>query len=90
MSLAGVFVVSLSGVFTAAQAPSAPRTSEGQTQLATIKQYCAGCHNDRAKIGGVSFDGLTAEEHQPARGRVGESRAQDARTRHAAARRSTA
>ena len=61
MSLAGVFVVSLSGVFTASQAPSAARTSEGQTQLATIKQYCAGCHNDRAKIGGLSFDGLTAE-----------------------------
>jgi mono/diheme cytochrome c family protein len=31
-----------------------------ETQLATIKQYCAGCHNERAKVGGVSFDGLTA------------------------------
>jgi mono/diheme cytochrome c family protein len=30
-------------------------------QLATIKQYCAGCHNDRVKSAGVSFDGLTAE-----------------------------
>jgi len=30
-------------------------------QLATIKQYCAGCHNDRIKSAGVSFDGLTAE-----------------------------
>ena len=30
-------------------------------QLATIKQYCAGCHNDRVKIAGVSFDGLTPE-----------------------------
>src|SRR5271165_6189319 len=30
-------------------------------QLATIKQYCSGCHNDKAKIGGVSFEGVTAE-----------------------------
>jgi Protein of unknown function (DUF1592)/Protein of unknown function (DUF1588)/Protein of unknown function (DUF1585)/Protein of unknown function (DUF1587)/Protein of unknown function (DUF1595) len=29
--------------------------------LATVKQYCAGCHNDKAKIGGVSFQGVTAE-----------------------------
>jgi hypothetical protein len=27
--------------------------------LATISQYCVGCHNDRAKTGGVSFQGLT-------------------------------
>ena len=30
-------------------------------QLATVKTYCATCHNDRVKTGGVSFDGLTAE-----------------------------
>ena len=30
-------------------------------QLATIKQYCAGCHNDRTKTAGVTFDGLTPE-----------------------------
>ena len=30
-------------------------------QLATVKTYCATCHNDRAKVGGVSFDGMTAE-----------------------------
>jgi mono/diheme cytochrome c family protein len=30
-------------------------------QLATIKQYCATCHNDRVKTAGVSFDNLTAE-----------------------------
>jgi hypothetical protein len=29
--------------------------------LAVVKQYCAGCHNDKAKIGGVSFQGVTAE-----------------------------
>ncbi len=25
-----------------------------------MKQYCAGCHNDKAKTGGVSFEGITA------------------------------
>jgi hypothetical protein len=30
-------------------------------QLATIKQYCAGCHSDKAKMGGFSFQGITAE-----------------------------
>lgn len=30
-------------------------------QLAVIKQYCAGCHNDRVKSAGVSFDGLTQD-----------------------------
>jgi len=40
---------------------SASRTSATGSELATIKQYCAGCHNDRAKTAGVSFDGLTAE-----------------------------
>src|SRR3984957_15580499 len=30
-------------------------------QLATVKQYCSGCHNDKTKIGGISFEGITAE-----------------------------
>jgi len=38
----------------APQEPAAP-------QLATVKQYCATCHNDRMKAAGVSFDGLTPE-----------------------------
>ena len=25
-----------------------------------IKEYCAGCHSDKAKTGGVSFEGITA------------------------------
>jgi mono/diheme cytochrome c family protein len=33
----------------------------GDAQLATVKQYCLGCHNDKAKIGGVSFQGITAD-----------------------------
>ena len=58
-SLAGVLVLSLSGAVATSQAPPVPRTSE--TQLATVKRSCASCHSDRAKAGGVSFEGLTAE-----------------------------
>ena len=63
IAVVGVFVASLTSVFTAAQtpAPAAQTASDAEKQLATVKQYCTACHNDRAKIGGVSFDGLTAE-----------------------------
>src|SRR5690348_17313037 len=51
-----ISVVGLLGVF------SVPRTSEAQdtadAQVATVKQYCVGCHSDRAKTGGVSFEGI--------------------------------
>jgi len=58
-----VFIGSLAVAFTAAQAPTAAgaQTTAAEQQLATIKQYCAACHNDRARTAGVSFDGLTAE-----------------------------
>src|SRR5215208_4594727 len=55
----------MSAVFTAAQGTSAPQvaaalpTSGAEIQLATIKQYCVSCHNDRTKTAGVSFEGLT-------------------------------
>ncbi len=57
--------MSLAGGFSASPRQSAPQTSSADVQLATIKQYCAGCHNDRAKVGGVSFDGLTASSIGP-------------------------
>jgi mono/diheme cytochrome c family protein len=58
--LTGAFLLSLGGVaFTTSQTAPAPHASDAQ--LATIKQYCAGCHSDRIKAGGVSFEGLTAE-----------------------------
>jgi mono/diheme cytochrome c family protein len=47
------------GVLTAAPTTQAP--DSGDAQLATMKQYCSGCHSDKAKIGGVSFQGITAE-----------------------------
>jgi mono/diheme cytochrome c family protein len=59
-ALAGLLTASVPRVFTAAPAVAAPQAAAADTQLATIKTYCAGCHNDRAKTGGVSFDGITA------------------------------
>jgi mono/diheme cytochrome c family protein len=56
-----VFLASLTRAFTAPQETPAARASDAQTQLATVKQYCVACHNDRAKTGGVSFEGITAE-----------------------------
>jgi len=42
----------------------ASRPSKAQdpadVQLATVKTYCSGCHSDKAKTGGVSFEGITA------------------------------
>ena len=58
--LAGILIASLAGVFTASPAVPAAQTSGADVQLATIKQYCVGCHNDRAKTGGVSFEGITS------------------------------
>src|SRR5262249_21345347 len=61
IALSGALVASLTGVFSAAQGAPAPQTMESDKQLATVKQYCAGCHNDRAQTAGVSFDGVTPE-----------------------------
>jgi mono/diheme cytochrome c family protein len=56
----GAFLLSLGGVaFTTPQTPTAPKAPEAQ--LATVKQYCATCHNDRMEAAGVSFEGLTPE-----------------------------
>ncbi len=30
---------------------------DAAANLATMKQYCTGCHGDRAKVGGISFEG---------------------------------
>ena len=51
-----IALVSLTVAFRGAPA----QTSPADAQLALIKDYCAGCHSDKAKTGGVSFEGLTA------------------------------
>jgi len=59
--LIAVLLVAVTGVVTRSQSPSAAQPPDGPAQLATVKQYCAGCHSDRVKAGGVSLEGLTAE-----------------------------
>jgi mono/diheme cytochrome c family protein len=63
LALTGILIASLASVFSAAPAAAPAQTAAAaapDAQLATIKQYCTSCHNDRAKTGGVSFDGITA------------------------------
>jgi mono/diheme cytochrome c family protein len=48
----------MAGVLAAAPATQGPDPADAN--LATVKQYCVGCHNDKAKIGGASFQGATA------------------------------
>ncbi len=56
--------VGLVVVFTrpsASQAPASLSSPPGpDAQLTLIKQYCAGCHSEKLKTGGVIFEGITA------------------------------
>src|ERR1700683_2645758 len=58
-SISLIAVAGLAGVLTAA--PKGQPTDAADAQLATVKQYCSGCHNDKAKIAGISFQGITTE-----------------------------
>src|SRR5688500_10727135 len=48
-------------------ASHAPTRSNGiESQTALVKQYCAGCHSDRGKAGGLSlasFDAAAIDQH---------------------------
>lgn len=47
----------IAGVTASAQPSPAPQaTANAATEGALVKQYCAGCHNDRAKTGGLSLE----------------------------------
>lgn len=52
-------LIALVGVFAASSASQAQDSPDAH--LALVKQYCVGCHNDKAKIGGISFQDITAE-----------------------------
>jgi mono/diheme cytochrome c family protein len=52
-------IIGLAGIVSAPAAGQTPPA--GDAQLATIKQYCVGCHSAKGKLGGVSFEGITAE-----------------------------
>src|SRR3984885_10871731 len=58
-SISLIAVAGLAGVLTAA--PTGQPADAADAQLATVKQYCVGCHSDKAKIGGISFQGITAD-----------------------------
>lgn len=50
--------VGLIGLYTVPSVSQAPPTAEAQ--VAIVNQYCVGCHSAKGKIGGVSFEGMTA------------------------------
>src|SRR5436309_3125703 len=52
--LAALGLVAVYSVPSRSQAPS-----PGEAQLAVINQYCVGCHSDRLKTGGASFEKIT-------------------------------
>ena len=56
-SLPLIGLIGLAGVFTASRPTQAQDSADAQ--LATVKQYCVGCHNDRLKTGGASFENAT-------------------------------
>src|SRR6185436_14243625 len=57
-SISMIAAIGLAGVFIASRPSQAQDAAD--TQLATVKQYCSGCHSDKLKTGGVSFEGVTA------------------------------
>src|SRR5579862_4487546 len=56
-SVPRIAIISLAGLFTVSPASYA---QDADSQLATVKQYCAGCHSEKAKTGGVVLEGITA------------------------------
>jgi mono/diheme cytochrome c family protein len=54
-----IAVAGIAGVIITAPPASQAQDTAG-AQLAIIKQYCQGCHNDKAKTGGATFEGITA------------------------------
>jgi mono/diheme cytochrome c family protein len=58
--------LAMAGVFVAVPAKQGAATGQtasaaGAAQLETMKTYCATCHSDKAKMAGVSFEGVTAQ-----------------------------
>src|SRR5688572_15371100 len=61
----GVVLITASQATTPARQTPQSSGAQGQSaqlaQLETLRQYCVACHNDRAKVAGVSFEGITPE-----------------------------
>lgn len=58
-SMLALAALILTGALSAAPASQTPDPADAH--LATMRQYCLACHNDHAKVGGASFQGITAE-----------------------------
>lgn len=55
-------LIGFAAVLSAAPAtPSNTAPAAGEAQLAVMKQYCIGCHNNRVKNGSISFEGITPD-----------------------------
>jgi len=57
-SIPALAALGMVGFYAAPSSSQAPPAAEAQ--IATVKQYCQGCHNDKAKIGGLTLEGMTA------------------------------
>src|SRR5262245_680779 len=42
--------------------PQPAATAQALPDQALVQKYCASCHNDRAKTGGISFDGVNVAD----------------------------
>jgi len=51
-------VTGLAGILSAA--PQAATAVPGEANLGLMKEYCQGCHNDKAKLGGISFENVSS------------------------------
>ncbi len=56
-SIPAIAALGLVGFYAVPSRSQAPVTAEAN--LATVKQYCAGCHSDKLKTGGVSLENIT-------------------------------
>ena len=57
-SIPVIAAIGLVGFYAAPSQSQAPASADAQ--LATVKEYCSGCHSDKLKSGGASFEGMTA------------------------------
>src|SRR4051812_38826701 len=53
-----VAVLCVAGVFIGSRRSQAQDPADAH--LAVMKQYCASCHSEKLKTGGVSFEGITS------------------------------
>ena len=58
-----IAAIGLFAVFTAI--PASQAQAPGDAQLAAIKTYCAGCHSEKAKTGGLGPSPVAAIERPP-------------------------